>query len=209
MWHILLWKNEDELWPEVENTVQLKEKVCERKEFPGMEEVEGVLPELCSLIRECLSYDPSERPSWERVLDTLQRQALVQATSDSMASHFWLSSFFQNHFLKEAVSLDLFLSQFYSYFGILPSLPPTSSQQLSLSNESASLTDLILVEDNFSGTEEQLRSPQFKRVTRRKKHSNPKLEKFVEHSKYKFLRYFFAGKSFFFSFWRNLALLFS
>ncbi len=52
LWHILLWKNEEQLYPNIENTAQLIDLVCVRHELPPMSELPAPLQDL---IHECLA----------------------------------------------------------------------------------------------------------------------------------------------------------
>lgn len=78
LWHILLWKNEEQLYPNIENTAQLIDTVCVQHALPPMDELPGPLQ---TLTRECLAYNDLERPTFNHIIE------VVASACASCSSH--------------------------------------------------------------------------------------------------------------------------
>lgn len=118
LWHILLWKNEEQLYPHVENTAQLIDLVCVKHEMPPMPE----LPvQLQDLIHECLAYNDTERPTFNHIIQALNAAMLEAAipTGDKLARKFWMHFFSsKSGQLQESVPTIIFLEKFLRFTGI-------------------------------------------------------------------------------------------
>ncbi len=118
LWHILLWKNEEELYPNIENTAQLIDLVCVRHELPPM----GDLPSpLQDLIHECLAYNDTERPTFSHIIQALNAAMLEAAipNGDKLARKFWMHFFAsKSGTLQESVPTIIFLEKFLRFTSV-------------------------------------------------------------------------------------------
>ena len=125
LWHILLWKNEEQLYPEIENTAQLIDIVCVRHELPPMEDLPSPLQDL---IHECLAYNDTERPTFNHVIEALN-QAMLDAAipnGDKLARKFWMHFFAaKSGTLQESVPTIIFLEKFLRFTGVSSRHPMT------------------------------------------------------------------------------------
>ena len=170
----------------METTTQLKEKICTEKEIPPIKEIEHI-PSLYNLIKDCLTYEPSTRPSWDDIMKTLQESAITCCVQDTLAAHFWTSSICEGgKLLREEISYSSFIFQFYNYFNL------GDCESFHSSDELHSSKDLLNFTDGFYMTEEQLKSPIPRR--RNKKESNENIS-FSENPSFLFLKNFFSDFS--------------
>lgn len=117
LWHILLWKNEEQLYPHIENTAQLIDTVCVRHELPPMAELPSPLQDL---IHECLAYNDTERPTFNHVIEALNTSMLEAAipTGDKLARKFWMHFFSaKSGSLQESVPTIIFMEKFLRFTG--------------------------------------------------------------------------------------------
>ena len=118
LWHILLWKNEEELYPHIENTAQLIDMVCVRHELPPMGDLPSALQDL---IHECLAYNDTERPTFNHIIQALNTAMLEAAipNGDKLARKFWMHFFAsKSGTLQESVPTIIFLEKFLRFTSV-------------------------------------------------------------------------------------------
>ena len=118
LWHILLWKNEEELYPNIANTAQLIDLVCVRHELPPMAELPSSLQDL---IHECLAYNDTERPTFNHIIQALNSAMLEAAipNGDKLARKFWMHFFAsKSGTLQESVPTIIFLEKFLRFTSV-------------------------------------------------------------------------------------------
>ncbi len=118
LWHILLWKNEEELYPNIANTAQLIDLVCVRHELPPMADLPSPLQDL---IHECLAYNDTERPTFNHIIQALNGAMLEAAipNGDKLARKFWMHFFAsKSGTLQESVPTIIFLEKFLRFTSV-------------------------------------------------------------------------------------------